>query len=311
MIITQGSRGDSVKSLQSKLNLLGEHLQADGVYGAKTAQAVRRFQASRGLGIDGIVGLRTGKAIDDAVKIHNPFASESVAKKVSEPEPTPTAASAPLPEASVSPVICTDLRLPESQYIPEIFPKKAICLHHTEGASAKSSFEFWTQTSDRIATAYILERDGTIYEVFDPRFWAWHLGSGKMLGVKGAQKINASVIGIELANEGALKPDDNGVLTCFGRKYEGRPWGFGCDDVVGETWRDGKVWAAYPHKQLSSLKVLLGHLCSQFDIPYKLVGGLDYRKEALYESGIYCHCTVREDKHDLHPGIRPFLKDNF
>ncbi len=42
-------------------------------------------------------------------------------------------------------------------------------LHHTAGGSARSTFNYWNGNATRIATAYIVERDGTIFEVFDPR----------------------------------------------------------------------------------------------------------------------------------------------
>ena len=49
---------------------------------------------------------------------------------------------------------------------------------------------------NRIATAYIVERDGTIFEVFDPRHWAFHLG------LKGSQgQVDRRSIGIEIASE--------------------------------------------------------------------------------------------------------------
>ena len=52
--ISKGSRGDSVATLQRKLNLI-----ADGIFGAITDEAVRDFQKSHGLAVDGIVGPKT------------------------------------------------------------------------------------------------------------------------------------------------------------------------------------------------------------------------------------------------------------
>ena len=46
----------------------------------------------------------------------------------------------------------------------------------------------------RIATAYLVDTDGAIYEVFDPAFWAFHLG---LQGTKG--KHDKRSIGIEIA----------------------------------------------------------------------------------------------------------------
>jgi N-acetyl-anhydromuramyl-L-alanine amidase AmpD len=48
--------GSDVKLLQSKLNGAGASLSADGSFGPKTLSAVKNFQQSHGLKVDGIVG---------------------------------------------------------------------------------------------------------------------------------------------------------------------------------------------------------------------------------------------------------------
>ena len=54
MILKLGSRGNEVKVLQEKLNL-----KADGIFGPLTEEAVKDFQRSNGLEVDGIVGAGT------------------------------------------------------------------------------------------------------------------------------------------------------------------------------------------------------------------------------------------------------------
>ena len=51
MILKLGSRGNEVKVLQGKLNL-----KADGIFGPLTEEAVKDFQRSNGLEVDGIAG---------------------------------------------------------------------------------------------------------------------------------------------------------------------------------------------------------------------------------------------------------------
>lgn len=54
MVLKLGSRSNEVKALQEKLNL-----KADGIFGPITEEAVKDFQRSNGLEVDGIVGANT------------------------------------------------------------------------------------------------------------------------------------------------------------------------------------------------------------------------------------------------------------
>lgn len=56
--LKKGSRGENVKTLQKKLNLI-----ADGAFGAITEEAVKAFQKAHGLTPDGIVGAKTWAAL--------------------------------------------------------------------------------------------------------------------------------------------------------------------------------------------------------------------------------------------------------
>jgi peptidoglycan hydrolase-like protein with peptidoglycan-binding domain len=64
-MLSKGSRGDLVKTLQHVLNTFGEHLSVDGDFGKMTDAAVRRFQASHDLDADGIVGPHTAVALQN------------------------------------------------------------------------------------------------------------------------------------------------------------------------------------------------------------------------------------------------------
>lgn len=59
-----GSRGDTVRTIQTKLKRWGYYNgSADGVYGKKTAAAVRLFQQKNGLTVDGVCGEKTLAAL--------------------------------------------------------------------------------------------------------------------------------------------------------------------------------------------------------------------------------------------------------
>ena len=63
-LLRYGSRGESVRQVQSRLNELGYWSgTADGIFGNNTLSAVRRFQSAKGLSADGIVGPKTYAAL--------------------------------------------------------------------------------------------------------------------------------------------------------------------------------------------------------------------------------------------------------
>lgn len=57
--LRQDARGVAVKALQGQLNAQGYKVDADGIFGAETEAAVRRFQAAKGLPPTGTVGAAT------------------------------------------------------------------------------------------------------------------------------------------------------------------------------------------------------------------------------------------------------------
>jgi hypothetical protein len=63
-MVSMGSRGSAVQTLQSRLQALGfSPGPIDGIFGSGTDAAVRAFQRSRGLSVDGVVGPQTWGAL--------------------------------------------------------------------------------------------------------------------------------------------------------------------------------------------------------------------------------------------------------
>ncbi|MBN2358340.1 MAG: peptidoglycan-binding protein [Deltaproteobacteria bacterium] len=62
-LLRRGDRGAAVRELQRLLNQHGAHLAVDGDFGPRTEAAVRGFQRSHGLEVDGIVGPRTANKL--------------------------------------------------------------------------------------------------------------------------------------------------------------------------------------------------------------------------------------------------------
>lgn len=66
MILKLGSIGNEVKAIQEKLNL-----KIDGIFGSITEEAVKDFQRTNGLEVDGIVGANTLSKLNLSVNKRN------------------------------------------------------------------------------------------------------------------------------------------------------------------------------------------------------------------------------------------------
>ncbi len=66
--LKRGSLSNYVLIAQDDLNTLGYRTGGlDGIFGAATQEAVRRYQASVGLTADGIIGCNTWRSLQEAV----------------------------------------------------------------------------------------------------------------------------------------------------------------------------------------------------------------------------------------------------
>lgn len=65
-MLSYGSSGEEVKELQKALNNAGYSLEVDGKFGTKTQSAVKSYQKSKGLAVDGIVGNNTWTSLSNS-----------------------------------------------------------------------------------------------------------------------------------------------------------------------------------------------------------------------------------------------------
>ncbi|PKD44270.1 N-acetylmuramoyl-L-alanine amidase [Rhodohalobacter barkolensis] len=193
-----------------------------------------------------------------------------------------------------------DFLLPESEFFTVKDEKSGICIHHTVGGSVKSTYNWWLQDSQMVGTAYMIGRDGTLYQMFDPENWAWQFG----LPWEYEEKIafEKRFIGIELASEGGIMEKD-GVYYCFDRVSPKTVKS--ADEIfdAGMDYRGYRIFDRYEPEQISSLIVLINTLCDRFNIPRRVPSEpLNYYGQKLKDfRGIIGHAMVRKDKSDPAP----------
>jgi N-acetyl-anhydromuramyl-L-alanine amidase AmpD len=201
-------------------------------------------------------------------------------------------------------------RLTLEQYMPEPQKKDLIVLHYTAGSSAAGAYASWTTPikgkQQKIATAYVVDLDGTIYEMFPPTAWAYHLG---MKAAENPQWVHdRRSIGIEIVNPGPLRIDKNDP-----KRLNWYPLNFGVrwcsldekDKYVQSTFRGFDHWASFPDDQAAAVRDLVADLCTRFNIskttpPADMQTKFDPKHFGSFK-GIASHQNFREDKSDIGP----------
>jgi peptidoglycan hydrolase-like protein with peptidoglycan-binding domain len=86
-LLRKGSKGEEVKALQTKLQQLGYKIEADGIFGGGTEEAVIALQKAFGYTVDGLVGEGTTKLVDAQIgygwNVNKEGAAETAAKAAS------------------------------------------------------------------------------------------------------------------------------------------------------------------------------------------------------------------------------------
>lgn len=195
--------------------------------------------------------------------------------------------------------------LPDKEYYKEEFEKRIIVLHHTAGRSAQSSIDWWKKDPKRIATSFVIDRDGTILEAFPMKYWASALGISTAhfdkFGLKNINKrLDQISVQIELASWGRIKEEKGKYLTYTGKEL--KP----CDvqSYSPDGYRNSIYFERYTKEQIESLRKLILHINKEYpsiklDYNEKM---WDVSREALVGTwGIWTHTSYRSDKDDCHP----------
>lgn len=200
--------------------------------------------------------------------------------------------------------------LSKDEYHHVTTTKRQICLHFTAGYSARGAYSSFVSNKGKTATAFVLERDGKVYQLFDPNYWALHIYRHKRGEDTRLYQIERQTIGIEIVNIGPLdlgktEEDKNVLYSWTGKRY--------CtldetSKYIHETYRNKHYWQTFTAEQYHALKELVFDLSSAFNIPIMndpLGGAIDYwpldQMHPYY--GLTTHGNYRRDKYDIGPAF--------
>lgn len=186
--------------------------------------------------------------------------------------------------------------IPWEKYYKEEYIKKQIVLHHTvSGEGIRGDLDTWVKYKSNIATCMIIERDGTINQLFSSKYWGYHLGAGK-------NTLDQQSIAIELDNWGQLTEKDGELYTVYKNKVD--------VEVVHypKGFRGEQIFEAYSYAQLRALGEVLLYWNQRYNIPLDYNEDMwDVSQRALRgDDGIWAHVSYRpwpstSNKWDCHP----------
>ena len=196
--------------------------------------------------------------------------------------------------------------LPANQYNADNTKKEIIILHHTAGRTIDDALNYWKQNADKVATHFIIGRDGEVVQCIPDEKWAYALG------------IKTATFPFRLQWEGAafqIELCALGFLTEKGGKF----YAYTGDEIPESeishiNYRGYKAYHKYTDAQLNSLRELLQHLSQKFNIPL-LVGDIGKFCDNLIDEiskyfpsqvrvqgkTIFTHTNFRADKTDCFP----------
>jgi hypothetical protein len=188
------------------------------------------------------------------------------------------------------------VQVPWNKYYKDVYLKKQVILHHTvSGIGIAGDLKTWKDFEDHIATFVIIERNGTINQLFSSKYWGYHLGCGKSI-------LDKHSIAIELDSWGQLKEKNGKLYTVYNSEVN--------VPIIryDKPFRGEYIFEAYSEAQLVSLGKLLLLLNKNYNIPLIYNEDMwDVSQKALSgEPGIWAHVSFRpypseKNKWDVHP----------
>lgn len=211
--------------------------------------------------------------------------------------------------------------LPDNCFFKTKTSKSLVVLHFTAGLSAHPAIQTFRSSPKvngyPVSTQYVVDRDGTIYRLFEDQYWSYHLGIKGHLGQ--SHRHDKRSVAIEIANVGPLRrrgdqmcywppaiADKNGIYQSAFKS----PYCTVADTQkyikLQEPFRYETYFASFSEQQISAVADLVNDVCNRNEIPKlipstDLISKFDVRYFQEFE-GVTSHVNWRADKTDLAPG---------
>ncbi|MDX2283214.1 MAG: N-acetylmuramoyl-L-alanine amidase [Bacteroidia bacterium] len=192
-------------------------------------------------------------------------------------------------------------------YVNEKPGKEKIVLHFTAGHLRGDIQVLSSEERGKVSVAFVVARDGTIYQLFSSAAWSYHLGRGAAGGNEAQSKIS---IGIEISNYGPLTLNGRSLETAYSTAEKPDVYctldDTGLYHELAQPFRGYRYYAAYTGAQYDALIVLLRYLTATYAIPAEFLPEsqrMETTEQAASFRGILSHVNFRTDKSDIGPAF--------
>lgn len=173
--------------------------------------------------------------------------------------------------------------------------KNKICLHFTVG-SLPGDIATLSKEDNHVSVHFVVARDGTVYQLIDDDYWAYHLGSN-CIGANA--NMSKTSFGIEISNFGPLKLQNNKLVDAYGSEYCKKSE---TEYYTAVNYRGYSYYATMTDIQETAVAQLILYLTAKYNIPLVFKEDFDTAfgsaVDARNFTGIYPHTAVRKDKFD-------------
>lgn len=194
----------------------------------------------------------------------------------------------------------------DTYYYKTVTEKKQICLHFTAGVIT-GDISTLAKNDYKVSVPYVVDRTGRIYQLFDDKYWSYHLGAST---IGGNSAMSKKCIGIEISNYGPLTFDGTSYKNIYGETFT-----TDSSKVVSTSYRGYEYYERMPDRQMDAVCYLVKYLSEKHGIDdiFKFNMGTVFNtdSEALNFCGVYCHTDVRKDKFDWPTEIARMFSDRY
>ena len=193
-------------------------------------------------------------------------------------------------------------------YYNEKNKKEKIVLHFTVGHLRGDILSLTSPKRGHVSTAFVVARDGGVYQLHSSAMWSYHLGRGAIGGNKVGSK---KAIGIEISNYGPLTLRGRNLETAYSNP-PGRDVYCTLDDTdqyikLDKPFRGYRYYTAYTDEQYNAIIVLLRYLTKAYNIPRAFLPEnkryVTSHETAVAFKGVHSHVNYRKDKFDIGPAF--------